>query len=511
MTKTSDRYEKLLGKQRRVAMLGSVGAVLSWDKETYMPPAGAKHRSEQAAFLAGLKHEWATDPEIGDLLSELEESTGDWDPRSVEAVNVREWRRDYDRATKLPRELVEEISRTQVLSREAWGKARKSKDFPLFRPWLEKMVALQRRVAECYGYEREPYDALLDTYEPGMTASEIAPILESLRDRLVPLLNAIQGASRRPDLSIVRREFPIPAQEAFAKEVAAAIGYDFEGGRLDVVTHPFCNRIGPGDVRITTRYDERFFNSAFFSVVHEAGHGIHAQNLPEEHWGTPMAESPSHGVSESQSRSWENFVARSRPFWEFWYPKAQERFAALADVSLDDFVFAVNNVEPSFIRVEADEATYNLHILVRFRIERALIGGDLEAADAPGAWNEQFKECVGLDVPDDAMGCLQDVHWSSGLMGYFPSYTLGNLYAAQFFEKAREDLGDVDDLMHRGEFVPLREWMTDNIHSQGRRYRPAELIQVVTGRPLDASALVRCLESKFGELYGVTVQDRPSR
>ena len=467
-----------------------------------MPPAGLDYRAGQLAFFAGWAHERFTDAEVGGWIARCE--SWDFSPDSAESANVREWRRGYDRATKVPRELVEEIARTQTLAHEAWVTARAQKDFAQFRPWLEKIVDLERRVADCIGYAEEAYDALLDAYEPGMTARQVAPVLGRLREQLAPLVRAIAGAPRRPDVSILHREYPVAAQEAFAREVAAAIGFDFARGRLDVVAHPFCTELGPCDVRITTRYDERFFSGAFFGVIHEAGHGIYEQNLPAAHWGTPLAASVSLGIHESQSRLWENFVGRSRAFWEYWFPRAQQRFTALAGVRLDDFVFAINAVQPSFIRVEADEATYNLHILLRFELERALIRGELKAADLPAAWNENFEKLLGLKVPDDAMGCLQDVHWSGGLIGYFPTYALGNLNAAQLMEAARAELGDVDAMLRAGEFAPLREWLTRRIHCHGMRYRSARLIEVVTGRPLDEGALLRHLNGKFGELYGLS-------
>ena len=507
MSDLNATYQKLLAQQKRVAILDSVQGVLEWDYRTYMPKEGAPHRAEQSALLAGLRHEWSTAPEVGAMLNELEQGEYGGNKLSVEAVNLREWRHDYDRMVKLPKELVEELTRTSTHAQDAWKKARETRQFNLFRPWLEKTITLKRREANYLGYDDEPYDALLDGFEPGARTSEVAVVLSHLRDQLVVILKAIAGSPRQPDVSCLHREFPAAAQAAFGREVAEAIGYNFDSGRLDTTTHPFCSGLGPSDVRITTRYDEHFLNGALFGVIHESGHGIYQQNLPGEHWGSPAGDPVSLGIHESQSRLWENMVGRSRAFWEHWFPKAQAAFPALRDVKLDDFHFAINAVKPSFIRVEADEVTYNLHILLRFELERAMLNGELTAADAPGAWNDKFQRYFGLKVPDDAAGCLQDIHWSSGYIGYFPTYSLGNLNAAQFFERARADLGDLDDMFRRGEFQPLRRWLTDKIHSQGRRYRAAHLIEVVTGKPLEAKALVGYLKGKFGELYQVKFEE----
>jgi len=290
----------------------------------------------------------------------------------------------------------------------------------------------------------------------------------------------------------------------FGQSAAAALGFDFDAGRLDVTTHPFCSGFGPGDTRITTRYNPRFFNEAFFGILHEAGHGIYDQGLDSEHYGTPLGSAVSLGIHESQSRMWENQVGRSRPFWEHFFPQAKRLFhSALHDVAIDDFIFAINDVQPSFIRVEADEATYNMHILLRFELEQALVSGDLKPADVPGAWNEKFKKSFDLTPPTDALGCLQDIHWSMGGVGYFPTYTLGNLYAAQFMEQARQDLGGLDDDFRRGDFLRLKGWLNGKIHRPGQRYRAADLCNTVTGKPLSHKPLLNYLRNKYEPLYGV--------
>ncbi len=499
-----ESYEELIRRVRETRLLGSCAAVLGWDQRTYMPAKGAPHRAQQLALLAGMVHEQATAPEIGELLGEVEGSELVREGDSAAAVNVREIRRRYDRACKIPRALVTELARTCTLARDVWVQARRESDFALFRPWLEKIVAFKRQEAEAVGYAGVPYDALLDDYEPGETSDHLSTLFADLRDALVPLVAAIQGSGRRPDIAILEREYPVDRQEDFGRAAAAMIGFDFTAGRLDETAHPFCSGIGPGDTRLTTRYDPRDFGDAFFSILHEAGHGIYDQGLDPAHYGTPMGAAVSLAIHESQSRLWENFVGRSRAFWEHVFPLARRTFPeALADGSLDAFHFAINDCRPSFIRVDADEVTYNLHVLLRFELEQALISGDLPAADAPAAWNEAFHRYFNLRPPDDARGCLQDTHWSGGAISYFPTYTLGNLYAAQFFAQADADLGRLDEQFRRGEFAPLKEWLTTRIHRHGQRFRAADLVVAVTGEPLSPRFFLEHLRAKFGPLYGI--------
>ena len=499
-----EAYAELIRRVKEASLLGSCGAVLGWDERTYMPKGGAAHRAEQLALLSGMVHERITAAEVGDLLLQAEGGDLASDPASVPAVNLREVRRVYDRMVKLPRSLVEELARATTLAQQAWTEARARSDFGMFRPHLEKVVDLKRQEAAALKIGDTAYDALLDGYEPGETAENLSRVFGALRGELVALVEAIRASGRSPDLSALEGDFPTDRQEAFGKAAAAAIGFDFACGRLDVTAHPFCSGIGPGDTRITTRYDARRLTGAFFGILHEAGHGIYDQGLDRAHYGTPMGESVSLGIHESQSRMWENFVGRSRAFWAHFFPKAQEAFpGALGGVALDDFYFAINDVRPSFIRVEADEATYNLHILLRFEIEQALIGGDLPAADVPGAWNGAFARYFGLTPPDDARGCLQDIHWSGGGIGYFPTYTLGNLYAAQFFQQAQADLGDIEAQFAAGDFAQLRAWLAEKIHRQGQRYRAGELVEAVTGTPLSPRPLMDHLKAKFAPLYGI--------
>ena len=497
-------YGELIRRSKDAGVLRSCAELLGWDERTYMPAAGLAHRAEQMALLARLVHEMATVPAIGELLAAVESSDLVGDRNSIEAANVRELRRSYDRAVKLPAALVEEIARVTTQAQQVWQQARRDSDFASFRPWLEKIVRLKREEAQAVGYGAGvPYDALLDEYEPGATTAEVTRVFAELRDKLAPVVAAIAASGRRPKEELLHREFPVERQREFGQAAAAAIGFDFRAGRLDATTHPFCSGLGPGDCRLTTRYNPRHFNESFFGILHEAGHGIYEQGLDPQHFGTPAGSATSLGIHESQSRLWENQVGRGRPFWDHFFPKAQQTFPALADVSADDFVFAINDVRPSFIRVEADEATYNMHIILRFELEQALVSGDLQAAEVPGAWNEKFERSLGLKVPDDARGCLQDIHWSGGGIGYFPTYALGNLYAAQLMAQARQDLGDLDGDFRRGDFGRLKGWLNEKVHRSGQRYRAGELCERVTGKPLGPEPLLSYLRRKYAPLYGI--------
>ncbi|MEX0703162.1 MAG: carboxypeptidase M32 [Planctomycetales bacterium] len=505
MSDTQPLYDQLLAESKRTALLASCGSLLGWDEQTNLPRGGAAHRAEQSSLVAGLAHEWAVSPRRGELLRELESRGLPDAPDGPLAANVRELRRDYDRATKLPRRLVEELSRVTCLAQQAWVEARKRSAFRQFLPWLEQVVALKQEEAQALGAKTGvPYDALLDQYEPDATAAQVARAFAPLRDELVRLVAEIRDSGRAPDVSILARRYSVDAQRKFATEAARKIGFDLDAGRIDEAAHPFCSGIGPGDCRLTTRYDEHHFPGAFFGVLHEAGHGIYDQGLDRDHWGTPLGDSVSLGVHESQSRMWENRVGRSLAFWRHFFPQAQAAFPeALRDVPLDDFHAAINDVRPSFIRVEADEVTYNLHIMLRFELEQPLVAGDLAPSDVPAAWNEKFAGCFGLVPQSDAQGCLQDIHWSAGLIGYFPTYALGNMYAAQLFEAAERELGDLDAQFAAGEFRPLKEWLNANIHRRGRQYPPAKLIETVTDAAPSHAPLVRQLRTKFASLYGL--------
>ncbi|MFO0904138.1 MAG: carboxypeptidase M32 [Pirellulales bacterium] len=489
---------------RETALLESAQGLLEWDERTLMPTEAGTYRAEQITYLSRLVHQRRTADELGDWLAQLAEHPLAADPHSDAGATIRQLRRDFEKRRKLPLKLVEELTRACVLGQQAWVKARAANDFASFEPSLSKIVALKREQAQAAGYTDHPYDALLDDYEPDARTADVARVLKGLRDELAPFVSAVMESGRQAPVDILKRRYPQSAQETFGKAAAAAIGFDFQRGRLDVTHHPFCTGLGPHDCRITTRYDERFFPMAFFGILHEAGHGIYDQGLRTEHYGLPPGTYVSLGIHESQSRMWENLVGRSLPFWQHFFPQAQAAFPeALADVSLADFHFAINSVSPSLIRVEADEATYNLHIIVRFELEQALLTGDLRVSDLPGAWRDKYQQLLGIQPPQDADGCLQDVHWSAGLFGYFPTYSLGNLYAAQLFDAADRDLGGLAAQFAAGRFQPLREWLREKIHAPGQCYSAAELAQRATGAPLSHEPLMRQLRTRLGSLYGI--------
>lgn len=498
-------FDKLCAHARETALLQSVAELLGWDERTKMPPAAGSYRAEQMTYLSSLAHRRHTDPQLGDWLDELAASDLASDPHSDAGATIRQMRREYEKLTKLPQTLVEELTRASVLGQQAWVEARKNDDFATFAPILERIVNLKRQQAEAIGYADCPYDALLDDFEPGETTKNVAAVLEGLRSELVPLVAAIAESSRRPNLDILKRSYPIDAQESFGKQAATAIGFEFNRGRLDVTHHPFCAGMGPDDCRLTTRYDERFFPSGFFSILHEAGHGIYDQGLRSDQYGLPPGTYVSLGIHESQSRMWENVVGRSVAFWRHFFPLVQQAFPeALGDTQVEDFCFAVNDVRPSLIRVEADEATYNLHIIIRFELEQALINDGLAIKDLPAAWNQKYRDYLDIEPPTDADGVLQDVHWSAALIGYFPTYALGNLYAAQFYAQAAKDVGPLDEQFERGEFASLLGWLREKIHRQGQCYSARELVETVTGQPLSHDWLIAYLREKYTSYYDLS-------
>jgi carboxypeptidase Taq len=499
-----DAYSALIEHTRQAALLGSCIELLGWDEETYMPPGGAEQRGRQLAMLAGLYHERVTAPMVGEWLGQLEGSALVADADDPVAVNVREIRRSHLRACQVPRRLVEELAQTTSLAQQAWAKARRRSEWAIFLPWLEKIIHLKRQEAAAHSAAGKLYDALLEDFEPGARASELRRVFADLREGLGPLLDKIRGSARQPDGTILSRRYPFQRQRSFAQRVCTAVGFDFKRGRLDSTTHPFFAAIGPGDIRITTRYALNHFSDAFFATLHEVGHGLYEQGLPAEHHGTPMGEVYSLGLHESQARLWENAVGKSRGFWQHFFAAAQAAFpAALGDTALDAFHFAMHQVAQSLNRVRADEVTYNLHIAIRFELEQALIAEDLAPADLPTAWNEAYRRDLGVEVPSDAEGCLQDGHWSAGMFGYFPTYTLGNIIAAQLIGRARRDLGDLDALFARGEFGTLLQWLRSGIYQHGSRFAAKELVKRLTGKPAQTDALVAHLSERYGEAYGL--------
>lgn len=500
-------YNELQRHLRETATLSSAAAVLGWDQETYMPEKAAALRGEQMAALSALVHERRTSARVGELIAACQEDAALVADEEA-AANLRALRHDFDRATRLPTPLVRSFAQTTSRAMHEWRAAREAGDFGHFAPWLQEVIDLNRERAEALGVPAggEAYDALLEDYEPGMTAAEIRRTFDALRAGLTPLIRDVAASGRKPEDAWQRTPIPVERQVAFNRTVIERLGFDLEAGRIDVSTHPFCEGIGPGDVRITTRYNEAGWADALSSTMHETGHAIYEQNLPKaERFGQPLAEAASMGIHESQSRMWENLVGRSRPFWEWALPRLKEAFGepALQPLDVDTVYRGMNIVQPSLIRVESDETTYNLHIMLRFDLERALLTGDLAVADLPAAWNDRVRDDLGLTVPNDTKGVLQDIHWSMGAIGYFPTYTLGNLYAAQFWTAIRDALPDLDDQLRRGDFAPLTAWLRDNIHAHGRRYTAPELCQRITGRPLSHEPLLAYLEGKIRPVYGI--------
>jgi carboxypeptidase Taq len=529
-TSAGPAYAELCDRLRQEATLGAVAQLLNWDQETYMPHAAAANRADQQSILAALVHQRKTDPRIGELIATCEGDPTLTKVGSESAANLREMRRDYDLATKLPSELVAELAKVGSQAQEVWKEARQKSDFAMFAPWLEKMYALTRRKAECYqlplpegggggvgsssSSKPELYDALLNEYEPGMTARQIEAIFTPLRARLAALIGQVQGSGGgKTKVSTKCLEVKVEQadQHKFGQLVIESMGFDLDAGRLDVTTHPFCSGFAPGDTRLTTRYRDEKFTDALYGTMHEAGHGLYEQGLPKSPqgkkpglFGQPLGESISLGIHESQSRMWENFVGRSKPFWKWAHPLICKHLSKKFDKwGVKDFYAATNTTKPSFIRVEADEGTYNMHIMVRFEIERALLAGQMSVKDVPHEWNKRYKDYLGIDVPDDRRGCLQDVHWSFGLIGYFPTYTLGNLYAAQLWETINEAIPDLSKQISKGKFLELKTWLNENIHRHGRRYMAADLCKRVTGKELSADPLMRHLTEKAEAVYGI--------
>jgi carboxypeptidase Taq len=497
-------YNSLCEHVRETGYLVSTAALLEWDQQTKMPALASDYRSEQITHLAGLIHKRKTDPRVGEWLENLADSPLAEDPVSDSGATIRILKREYEKRIKLPATLVMELARAASVGQTQWVEARKKNDFKAFAPQLKKIFELKKSEAEAIGYAEVPYDALLDEYEPGAKTSEVAGILEALRQELVPLVAKIKASSYRAPVDVLTRNFPVDQQRHLGRIASERIGFDYRQGRLDVTHHPFCTEMGPQDCRITTRYDENFFNGSFFGTLHEAGHGIYEQGLRSEYYSLPPGKFCSLGIHESQSRLWENLVGRRMSFWQYLYPQAQSLFQeALGKVSLEDFYHAINHVEPSLIRVEADEATYNLHIIIRFELEQAIINGELDTDDLPEAWNEKYMRYLGIEAQEVSNGVLQDVHWSAGLVGYFPTYSLGNLYASQIFDAANAQLGDLDTMFQAGDFAPLKNWLNVEVHRSGQCLSGPQLGKRVTGVELSHEALMNHLQAKLVPIYGL--------
>jgi carboxypeptidase Taq len=486
-----------------VSDLHNIGALLGWDQQTYMPPGGAEARGHQSSTLETISHLKFTSAEVGKLLDDLEPYAAQLDPDSDDACLIRVIRRGYEKQTRVPAEMVAEFAQVTTLAHEAWAQARAENRFVIFQPHLEKIFGLRRRYADLFAPYEHIYDPLLDDFEPGMKTGDVKAIFAALRPQQVALVKAI---AEKPefDSSFLHQNFDEGKQWDFGVDVITRFGYDWKRGRQDKSPHPFTQGFGIDDVRITTRLYPDFLNPALFGTMHEAGHAMYNQGVDHALDRTTLDHGASLAVHESQSRLWENLVGRSLPFWQFFYPRLQQRFPEqLGKVSLEDFYRGINRVKPSLIRVEADEATYNLHIMLRLEIEIGLIEGSLPVKDLPEIWNARMQEFLGVTPPNDAQGVLQDIHWSMGLIGYFPTYSLGNLVSVQLWERILADIPDLTDQIASGEFSALLGWLRQKIHSHGAKFEPQDLVQKVTGSKIDPAPYMRYLQAKYGEIYGL--------
>lgn len=491
-------YQNFTEKLSKIADIQYSIAVLNWDQETYLPKKGVAHRAQQIATLSGIAHDMATSNELGELLENL---TTDNSLSAVEKKNVELTLKQYKKGKKLSTAFVIELSNATSDAFHAWLNARKEDNFELFIPSLEKMVALQRKKAEIYGYEAHPYNALMDDYEPGATVAEIDALFADVHQQLTPFTQAI-FSKPKPDNSFMFQHFSHQKQWKFGEDILAQLGYDFEAGRQDLSEHPFTTSFSPLDVRVTTRVDENNFYDMLWSCIHEGGHALYEQGLPAEQYGLPCGEAISLGIHESQSRLYENNVGRSLAFWKANYPTLQEVFPEnLNQISLENFYTGINIVEPSFIRTDADELTYHFHIMIRYEIEKQLIEGSIEVKDLKEIWNAAYKKYLNIEVTSDKKGVLQDVHWSHGGFGYFPTYSLGSFYAAQFFNQAKKDVPNLENEIEKGNAQPLLNWLRTNIHQFGKLYTAQEVCEKATGEKLNFNYFMQYAKAKYGEIY----------
>ncbi|MCP3062130.1 carboxypeptidase M32 [Myxococcus sp. K38C18041901] len=493
----------LLSRMQELKDLQGLIGLATWDQETYLPSKAGPARAQQLSTLQGLHHERLVDPRLGEALAKASTEAGlTEDEKAMVAVLQRE----REREVRVPAALVRALAEAQSHGLHAWREARKERRFARFQPALQRLLSLRREQADAYGHDGERYDALLEGYEPGMRVSRLTPVLTALREQLVPMVEKLTGTGRRPRPVFEGRRFDKDAQWRFTLKLLEDIGFDLEAGRQDLSIHPFTGGTHALDVRLTTHVDESNPLSAIFSTIHEAGHGLFEQGFAPELHRTPLAASPSMGLHESQSRLWENQVGRSRPFWEHYFPLLRDSFPeALKGVALEDFLAAVNEVRPSLIRTESDEVTYNLHIAVRYELELLLLRDALPLDDVPAAWNERMERYLGVTPPDDTQGVLQDIHWAWGELGYFPTYSLGNLYAASLYRVAGRELPDLDAQLRQGKMLSLRDWLRERVHRHGFRLPAEERMRVVTGQGLTDADFLSHLRSKYGALYGVTL------
>ncbi len=498
-----DKLQELKTRMATLIDLLMAANVLDWDQETYMPPGGAQARGDQVATLQELAHRFITDEAVGKLLDDLAAYEQELDYDSDEAALIRVTRREYDRRTKVPPALVAEYYRTKALATEAWKEARQKSDFRIFEPLLDKMVEIRHQWAECFKPYDNIYDPLIDEYEPGMTSAQIEAVFSGLKPHLVALVQDIVAHQDAVDDSPLHGDFDPEAQMAFGREVVAKLGYDFERGRLDLSAHPFTIHFTRDDVRITTRILRNFLPSCLMGIIHEGGHAMYEQNTSPHFYRTPLAFGASMATHESQSRFYENVIGRSRPFWKHFYPRLQEAFPQLKGVSLEAFYRALNKSQPSLIRVEADEVTYGLHIMLRFELENAILNGQVRVADLPKEWNGRMEAYLGIVPPNDREGVLQDIHWSQGYIGYFPDYLLGSIFSVQLWEQMQQDIPDVTEQIEAGKFDAILAWNTEHIYRHGMKYTLPELAQRITGRPLTWEPYLHYLRTKYGEIYGL--------
>jgi carboxypeptidase Taq len=484
---------------RELNTLGQVAGILGWDEQTYMPPGSVRNRARQNAALASVIHSYITSERMGRLIKALNKQQLPPDC----AVILRETERDWQRANSVPGQLIKEINSHETLCFEAWTEARKKNSFKILEPLLARSIDLELQVADHIGYEDKPYDALLDEYEPGMKSCDVDALFGQLRSRLVPVAKKIMGLAE-PVNAIPAGTYPSDDQRKLITAIATAMGFDWNYGRIDVSPHPFTVGIGK-DVRITVKYDESTPMPALIGAIHETGHALYEQGFEEKYEGTPLAEAVSTGVHESQSKIWEYMVGRGLPFWSHFYPLLQQTLSPFKAVPFADYYREINDVRPTLNRVTADEVTYNLHIMVRYDIESALFDGRIKVPEIPAVWNERYEHYLGLPVPDDTSGCLQDMHWAIGVFGYFPTYTLGILYAAQLWDAAKRQVPDLEDRIAAGDLGALLGWLRQNVHRYGRRYQARELIEKATGRAPGEGCFIRYIQEKYGKIYGITL------
>lgn len=495
---TQQLYSTFQDITQKAADLQYASAVLGWDQEVYMPSKGFAYRGRQLATLATQAHELVTGREYEAVLYELKDRE---DLTDVQQNNVRLSLEDYERNKKLSSAFIEALTQQTSHSYNAWIQARNENNYNIYAPQLTKMIALKKEQAQLYGYEAHPYDALLDEYEKGATVAMLDPVFKMVQDQLPEVLKKI-SASQQSDNNFFHQHFPKQAQWDFSTDVLKKMGYDFDAGRQDYSEHPFTTSFASTDVRITTRVDESNFASLLWSSIHEGGHALYEQGLPESEYGMPLGAAASLSIHESQSRLWENCVGRGMHFWKFFYPKLQQYFPQqLHSVSINDFYKGMNRVQPSLVRTEADEVTYHFHIMIRYEIEKALIGGTIDPKDVSEAWNDMYSQYLGVRPADDKTGVLQDVHWCHGSFGYFPTYSLGSFYAAQFFEQAQEEIFNLTTQMESGEYNNLHHWLYEKVYKYGRRYRSDELCANITGRGLDFSSFMHYIEHKYAGIY----------